>query len=142
MPGCGVEDRQLEHPSIDVPDQAVLLGDRQERFRGDHLAVGRDQPDEQLMVNGRAGGDLDDRLGVEHEPVIVERVADPSDPAQGFELATLAQLTGLAFGDVAKRDHAARPVVQLHGRRGIGHRHRRAVFAPESILVGMDRALR
>ena len=139
MSGGRVQDRQLKHPPIDVADQAVLFGDRQERPGGDHLAAGRDQPHEQLVVSGRAGGDLDDRLGVEHEPILVERVADPPDPAERFELATLAQLTRLAFGDVTKRDHAAGPVLQVHGCRGVGHRHRRAVLAPESILVGMDR---
>ena len=116
MPCRGIHHRQLKHSPIDVADQSVLFGDRQERRRGDHLARRRDQAHEQFVVSGPARRDLDDRLRVEHQTILVKRIADPSDPAQGLELSTLPQGAALLFGDVAERDHTARPILKIHGR--------------------------
>jgi hypothetical protein len=66
-------------PAVDVLDQAEALGDGKERGRRDQVAVVSDHAKKKL-VPGRLGhrcADRLDRLGVEHEAVVLEGVADP-----------------------------------------------------------------
>jgi hypothetical protein len=133
--GGGITHRQLEDAAIDLLDEVVLLGDREERAGRDDLAVDSDHPHEQLVLNRLAGHHVENRLGVEDQTVGVERIADPPDPAHRLQLTADPQLTRLQLGDVAECDDAAGATAEVDRRRRERHRDRGAVLALEAVIV-------
>jgi len=71
----------LEHPVVDLPDQAGFLGIEQERGRRDEVAVAVGEADQELEDGRTARDDRGDRLGVEHEAVIPDRPPEAFVPA-------------------------------------------------------------
>ena len=69
-------DRGAHDPAVEFSDQAELLGGLDELHRRDHLAVDPDHPQQDLVVGRGVGRELDDRLPVQDEAVLVERAAD------------------------------------------------------------------
>jgi hypothetical protein len=67
-----VAHRPLEHPAIDLLDEAEALGVVEEGAGGDEVAVVVGQAQQQLEPGGRVGADRRDRLGVQHERVIAD----------------------------------------------------------------------
>ena len=137
-PARGQLHRLGRHPAVDLADQVEALGDREERVRADHGLVAIDHPQQQLVSRGPTAGQRDDRLGVEHEAVLVERLLDPSHPTQRLELAPAAFVLDLAQGDVGEDDDEPLAIA-CHDRRGrIGDREQLAVLAREHVVVDAD----
>ena len=73
-------DGLADDPAVDRADHAAALGHRQERARQDHVAVAADHPQQQLVVRDLPAVEVDDRLGVHLEALLVERAADAIGP--------------------------------------------------------------
>ena len=73
-------DRAPDDPAIDRGHEVEALGDGQEGGGGDELAAGAVHPQQQLVLRDLAAGEVDDRLRVEDEAVLGERVADHVGP--------------------------------------------------------------
>ena len=101
-----------DDPPVDLADQPVLLGYRQEAAGQDDFVVAPDHPQQQLLA-GPAAGEGHDGLGVQDEPVLVDRVADASEPREGVELPLGGGLFLLLLGDVAEDDDDALDVGPL-----------------------------
>ncbi len=84
-----MQDRLLGDPDVNVAHQVVGLCGGEEDPRRDETVIAVAQPDEQLMIDDLAGGDLDDRLGVQDEAVFLEPFADACGP--GLSLGLVAQ---------------------------------------------------
>ena len=67
-------------PAVDLLDEVEALGDLQERAGRDQVAVVVEHAHQQLVLGDLAGAQVEDRLRVQHEAVVLERVADPLDP--------------------------------------------------------------
>ena len=89
-----------DHPAIDVADRSVLLGRRQERGRRDQRAAGVAHADQQLALDRLARGEVDDRLSVQLEAILLERAPDLPEPGDVLELGVQRCLALLALGDV------------------------------------------
>ena len=107
-----------DHPAVDVADRAVLLRGGQERARRDQLAVAPAHADQQLALHRLAGGEIDDRLRVHLEAVLLERPPDLAEAGDLVELGLQRRLARLALGDV---DH----LPEQHVDRAVGLEHRR-----------------
>ena len=78
----------------------MLLRGGQERARRDQLAVAAAHADEQLALHRLAGGEIDDRLRVHLEAVLLERAPDLAEAGDLVELGLQRRLARLALGDV------------------------------------------
>jgi hypothetical protein len=87
-------------------DQPVLLRYRQKSAEQDDFVVASDHAQEQLLA-GRAVGEGHDGLGVQDEPVLVDRVADASEPREGVELSLAAACS--FFSSVMSRKTTTAP---------------------------------
>ena len=122
-------DRPAHDPAVDLADQVVALGHGEERPGRDQLAGRVDHPQQQLVLAGPARGEVDDRLRVEHEAVLVERVADlvgpgqaPADPAVGRRavgdrVPVAAGVLGLVHGQVGLHEHRVRREAPVLGEQ-------------------------
>ena len=86
-PASGDGDGLHDHPAIDLVDQATSLGGGKEVQRSHQHAVAVAQTQQQLVLDDLASGEINDRLGVQEEAIMVEAVADPSDPGLAVGLA-------------------------------------------------------
>ena len=66
--------------------------------------VAVDHSQQQFVHDDLAGVQVDDRLGVENEAVLVEGVSDPPDPVHRLSLAFAMLLGRPAGADVAEHD--------------------------------------
>ena len=73
-------DRVLGDPPVDLLHHPEPFGDVEERARRDVVAVFVAHPQQQLVLARAAGREVDDRLCQKHEPVMLERCADPLRP--------------------------------------------------------------
>jgi hypothetical protein len=89
--------RAGDHPAVDRGGKVEALSGRQELARHDQLAVLAEHSHEQLLLHHRSAGQLDDRLAVQHEAVVLDRVPDPERP---LDLRAQRVLALLALGDV------------------------------------------
>ena len=88
---------RLPHdPAIDLLDQPVLLGGGEEPDRRDDRPVAVDHPQQQLVRDDLASVHVDDRLRIEHQAILIQRVTDPTDPGQRLQLPPVALLVGPA----------------------------------------------
>jgi len=74
------------------------------------------------MLDDIPGRRIDDRLGVEQQPVVVERLADPAHPGDLRELVLVALLLLPQRLPVAERDDRAARAAVRGERRGADHR--------------------
>ena len=103
---------RLSHdPSVDLGDQAELLGGREEAVGRDDLPLGGHHPDEQLVLDDGIHLEVDDRLCIEDEAVLIEGIPDAPHPAQLLELALEPQLLGQPFADVVEDEDRAAEVL-------------------------------
>ena len=63
----------------------------------------------------RPSAEVDDRLGVQDEPVLVEGVADSPDPAQLLELPLDAETLCGLLADVGEHDDCSVDLVGVKG---------------------------
>ena len=75
-----MRDRARDDPAVDRRHQVEALGDGEEGGGRDQLAVGAAHAQQQLVLGRLAGREVDDRLGVQHEAVLGQRVADHVRP--------------------------------------------------------------
>ena len=107
VPPCRSQtDGLLDDPLIDLGDQAVLLGHPQERVRSDDLTASPDHAEEKLLA-GLTSAEGDDGLGVQDQPVLVQRLTDSPDPAERGQLTLDAEPFRVLRTDVPKDDHGA-----------------------------------
>ena len=85
--------------AIDLLDQAEPLGGREKGAREDQLAAVVTHPQENLELAGAVVGEVDDRLGDEHEPLLLDRDADPLGPGDAAAHAPCGGLPGRIDGD-------------------------------------------
>ena len=139
VPAGGQFHRLGDDPAVDLVDQVEALGDRREPVLGPITEPSRAIiRSSSLMSNGPTAGQRDDRLGVQYEAVLVERLLDPSHPKQPLEFAAAAFVLDLAQGDVVE-DHDEPLAIACHDRRGgIRDREQLAVLARKHVVVDAD----
>jgi hypothetical protein len=127
LPASGLEAGLQQHPVADGPDQALLLGQGDERRRG-RQALDRVVPAGQRLDPGDAARhQLDDRLVVQHQLVAVGHVAQLGLQLQALEdvlvhvgpeqlVAVLASGLGRVHGHVG----VAQQLVGLVRARPVG----------------------
>ena len=106
------------HPLVDLLDQAEALGGVDERGGHDDLAVVADHAQQQLVLGDAVGRELEDRLAVQDEAVLVERAADLVGPVQA-DLHAADVLAAVAGGDVVAV--AAGLLGRVHREVGADH---------------------
>ena len=72
---------RVDDPAVDLGRQPEALGERQERGGEDQLVVVAEHAQQQLVLADLARAQVADRLGVQDEAVVVERAAQPVQPA-------------------------------------------------------------
>ena len=92
-------DRLAGDPLVDLLDQAEALRGVDEGGGHDDLAVVADHAQQQLVLGDRVGRELQDRLAVEDEAVLVERAADLVGPVEA-DLHAADVLAAVGGGDV------------------------------------------
>ena len=90
-----------QDPGVEPIRQAVSLGDVQKAVGRDEIAPIIDRPDEQLELDDRGGVEVDDRLGVEHERVVVAATPAPSSARQSAVLNFMVTRPGLILVSVS-----------------------------------------
>ena len=123
-----------EDPPVDLGDEPVPLGPREEHARENDLAVASDHPKEELFAPLFVG-ERHDRLGVQNEAILVEGITDAPDPAERGELSLEGGLLLLLLGDVAEdHDHALVGGAVPESGCGVGDRQHGAVSADEGVI--------
>jgi len=108
-------DRAPHHPLVDLPDQAVALGHGQEGGRRDQLAERVAHAQQQLVLVDLAAGEVHDRLGLQHQALLVERIADRVGPGEARGQPGRGVLGGAVAGDLV----AAALLGLVHGQVGV-----------------------
>ena len=129
-------DRAVDHPAVDVDDLAGALRDVEEPVRH-HQVVAVAEPDQGLGAGDPAGADVEDRLQLQDEVVVVDRLLDPLGPRHPGAHARLLvvvvveedvlvapRLLGVVHGHVGGRDQVLErrlPVADQHHADARGH---------------------
>ncbi len=121
-------DHLADHHAIDLLDQAVALSCGQEAARWRERAAGIvGQPDQRLVVRDGSSLQRDDRLVVEHEQVLAQRVAQAPQPRSRVQPGRRGEVgrTGwVAPAPVLLRAHIARSDDEAGAGVGRGSWHR------------------
>src|ERR1700691_4678804 len=121
-------DHLADHHAVDLLDQAIALGGRQEAAGRRERAAGIvRQADQRLVVGDRSPLQRDDRLVVKHEQVLAQRVAQAPKPRARMQPGRRGE-TGrsgwIAPAPVLLRAHVARTDYEAGAGVGCGSWHR------------------
>jgi hypothetical protein len=130
--------RSRDHPAVDRGGEAEALGRREEVARHDQLAVVVQHAHEQLLLDDLAARQIHDRLAVQHEPVVLDRVADAERP---LHLGAERVLALVALGHV-DRDAAHAGDAVLVPQRELLDEVAALASVHRDALLGLDRAAR
>src|ERR1700686_5513845 len=90
------------------------------------------------MPSDLAALQIDDRLGVQHEAVLIECVPDRAHPGEGLELAFSTLLLGPASADVAEDDDDSGVLVDGDRCGAVAARQRPPAATREVIVLVPD----
>ena len=146
-------DRLLDHPRVDHGNQSQALGDRQERARRQRPILVVEHPQQQLVLGDASSiCQIDDRLAVQREAVLVDRVAEPLELAEPpgclvlaghgdgvLDEGVAARSLCLVHREVGARQHLRGGGAVEHGNAHAG-RHRRQLLAERHLALacGLD----
>jgi hypothetical protein len=117
VPGGDEPDGAAQDVDVELGREAEALDGGHERPRADHRAVGPLQAGEDLVARDRVALDVEERLRVEEDAVVLERGADLVGPARLLGVPAQVELGGAALRDVRDLQRPAReaPVRVAHG---------------------------